>query len=134
MLLQGIKNANSPADIVEKRDSIPFLVTTLINSGASSGYISHLITTITDTLLNKLIEFAIKETGVPPVRFAFLVFGSEGREEQTLSTDQDNALVYGDVPKEMEEKVRDYFLNFSKKVCGWLNDAGYVYCDGDNMA
>jgi CBS domain-containing protein len=134
VLLQGIKNANSPADIVEKKDSIPFLVTTLINSGASSGYISHLITTITDTLLNKLIEFAIKETGVPPVRFAFLVFGSEGREEQTLSTDQDNALVYEDVPKEMEEKVRDYFLNFSKKVCGWLNDAGYVYCDGDNMA
>jgi len=134
VLLQGIKNADSPADIVEKKDSIPFLITTLINSGASSGYVSRLITTITDTLLNKLIELAIKEMGVPPVRFSFLVFGSEGREEQTLSTDQDNALIYEDVPKEMEENVRDYFLNFSKKVCGWLDDAGYVYCEGDNMA
>jgi PAS domain S-box-containing protein len=134
VLLQEIKNAESPAEIVEKKDSIPFLVTTLINSGSSAGYISHLITTITDTLLNRLIEFAIKEIGIPPVRFSFLVFGSEGREEQTLSTDQDNAIVYEDVPKELEKKTRDYFLSMSKKVCGWLNDAGYKYCDGDNMA
>ncbi len=134
VLLQEIKNADSPADIVKKRDSIPYLVTTLINSGASASFITHLITTITDTLLNRLIEFAIKEMGIPPVRFSFLVFGSEGREEQTLSTDQDNALVYEDVPQEMEKKTHDYFLFLSKKVCGWLDDAGYKYCDGDNMA
>ena len=134
VLLQEIKRAESPGEIIDKRDSIPYLVTTLINSGASSRYITHLITTITDTVVSRLIELAIKEAGIPPVRFSFLVFGSEGREEQTLSTDQDNAIVYEDVPEELEAQTNAYFLNLGTKVCGWLNDAGYDYCDGDNMA
>jgi CBS domain-containing protein len=63
-----------------------------------------------------------------------VVFGSEGREEQTLHTDQDNAIVYEDVEPDKARDVGVYFLSMGKKVCTWLNDAGYSFCYGNNMA
>jgi CBS domain-containing protein len=69
------------------------------------------------------------------VRFAFLVFGSEGRQEQTLMTDQDNAIVFEDTATGLESSfIQAYFIKLGSMVCRWLNQAGYHYCDGDNMA
>ena len=113
---------------------LPYLVSTLINSGAKPQYINHLTTIIVDAVLQKFIDFAIEALGSPPGRFAFIIFGSEGRQEQTLRTDQDNAIIYEDVPHEREEAMQAYFLNLGSKVCGWLNQAGYSYCEGNNMA
>jgi CBS domain-containing protein len=62
------------------------------------------------------------------------VFGSEGRREQTLQTDQDNAIVFEDVPPELKPAVQKYFLSLAETVCSWLNEAGYSFCKGDNMA
>jgi CBS domain-containing protein len=59
--------------------------------------------------------------------------GSEGRKEQTLKTDQDNAIIYEDVPTG-RNKVRDYFLKFGEIACNLLNQAGYDYCQGDVMS
>lgn len=66
--------------------------------------------------------------------FSFLVFGSVGRREQTLKTDQDNALVYDDVPEIEAAGARDYFYSLGRRVCTVLHQTGYTYCDGDNMA
>jgi CBS domain-containing protein len=134
VLLRAIQDAETPEDIARQREILPYLVAGLVSSGANSRYVNHLTTIVADTLLQKLIEFGLRELGLPPVPFCFLVFGSEGRREQTLRTDQDNAIVYEDVPPEMEEPVHGYFLDLGKKVCCWLDQAGYAYCDGDNMA
>jgi PAS domain S-box-containing protein len=134
ILLQEIQNARTPEDIIRHNGILPYLITTLISSGAKPQYINHLMTIIVDTVLKKFVDFAIQDCGHPPVRFTFLIFGSEGRQEQTLRTDQDNAIMYEDVPSGAEEPVQAYFLNLGRKVCGWLNQAGYTYCDGNNMA
>jgi len=134
VLLKKIQDAATPADIISQRQSMPALLTSMINSGAKAQYINHLTTILTDTVLRKLIDFAVAELGTPPARFSFFIFGSEGRKEQTLRTDQDNAIVYEDVPQEKEQAAHEYFLAMGKKVCSWLNDAGYEFCDGDNMA
>jgi PAS domain S-box-containing protein len=134
ILLREIQQAKIPEDIIKQNAVLPYLVSTLINSGAKSQYINHLTTIIVDAVLQKFIDFAIEALGSPPGRFAFIVFGSEGRQEQTLRTDQDNAIIYEDVPHEREEAMQAYFLNLGKKVCGWLNQAGYSYCEGNNMA
>ena len=63
-----------------------------------------------------------------------MALGSVGREEQTLVTDQDNALVYDDVPPEKQVEVEKYFLELGKRVCTWLDQAGYDFCDGEIMA
>ena len=79
-------------------------------------------------------DFSIEEVGEPPARFAFISLGSEGREEQTLATDQDNAIIFEDVAEKERDKVSSYFLEFSEKVCTWLDQAGYDFCKGNVMA
>ncbi len=60
--------------------------------------------------------------------------GSEGRGEETLLTDQDNAIIYEDVEESKKQEVAEYFLKLGTKVCDWLNDIGYTYCIGNIMA
>jgi len=134
MLLWEIQNARSPEEVIRHNAILPYLITTLISCGAKPQNINHLTTIVVDAILKKLIEFGIQELGLPPVRFAFIVFGSEGRQEQTLCTDQDNAIIFEDASPEVLEAIQGYFLALGTKVCGWLNQAGYTYCDGNNMA
>ncbi len=133
-LLREILNASTPDEIIRLNAIQPYLISTLIESGAKPQSINSQTTAINDAIRQKFIEFAIQKLGNPPAAFAFMVFGSEGREEQTLHTDQDNAIVYEDVSPEREDTVREYFLAMGTLVCTWLNDAGYVFCKGNNMA
>ncbi|NOG44816.1 MAG: PAS domain S-box protein [Calditrichaeota bacterium] len=133
-LLQSIERAKSIDDLISTTDKLPTLVKVLIDSGAKSSNISHIISSIFSSISTKLISFAITELGEPPVKFAFIALGSVGREEQTLISDQDNAIVYEDIPKESEKEVHSYFHNLGTMVCDWLNDCGYVYCIGEAMA
>ena len=63
-----------------------------------------------------------------------MILGSEGRSEQTLKTDQDNAIVFDDVPEKDEAGVREYFLKYGEIACDLLNQAGYDFCSGGVMA
>jgi CBS domain-containing protein len=60
--------------------------------------------------------------------------GSEGRKEQTLKTDQDNAIIIEDVNAASRQEVMEYFTAFGELVCNWLDEAGYALCKGDVMA
>ncbi|MBP1762774.1 MAG: nucleotidyltransferase family protein, partial [Firmicutes bacterium] len=134
VLLWEIQHAQTPEEIISRNAILPYLITTLINSGAKPQNINHLTTVVIEAVLQKLVEFAVSELGRPPARFSFLVFGSEGRQEQTLRTDQDNAIIFEDTEPEQQESVQQYFVNLGTKVCHWLNQAGYSFCEGNNMA
>jgi CBS domain-containing protein len=58
--------------------------------------------------------------------------GSWGRQEPTLLSDQDNFIIWSDTAEGPE--VNEWFLDFGKKVCTDLNDLGYLFCKGGNMA
>jgi CBS domain-containing protein len=133
-VVREIVTSNSIDEIIDKNKRLPKLIQTLINNGAKAKNVTRFITTVSDTILNKIIGFAINELGPPPIPFVFMILGSEGRKEQTLKTDQDNAIIYEDVPIDDEQRVRKYFLNFGEKVCTWLDMAGYEFCKGDIMA
>ncbi len=133
-LIREISSATDPEGIVHQHKRLPRLIQNLINAGAPAKNINRFITTISDTILRKLIEFALEELGPAPAKFVFMILGSEGRKEQTLKTDQDNAIVFEDVPPDAEASVKAYFLRFSDKVCAWLDQAGYAFCEGNIMA
>jgi CBS domain-containing protein len=133
-LIREINAAGSVVEIANKQEHLPSLIQNLINSGVKADNVARLISTIADAILNKLIGFAFSELGPPPVRFAFLILGSEGRREQTLKTDQDNAILFEDVPGEFIDGVRGYFLKLGERVCTWLDQAGYAFCSGGVMA
>ncbi len=133
-MLRDIKDASTVKVLIPRQKEVVSLAGTLIEGGARAEEVGRIISAVADAVLQRLIRFALAEMGPPPVRFAFLIMGSEGRREQTLKTDQDNAIIYEDVPETSEAAVREYFLAFATRVCGWLNDAGYDYCRGDIMA
>jgi CBS domain-containing protein len=106
----------------------------LLDRGVKSEIVNQVIATVADTIAQKVIEGVIEEMGTPPARFVFMVLGSEGRREQTLNTDQDNAIIYEDKANEQRELVRDYFLKFADSVSDRLNYIGFSYCAGGFMA
>jgi PAS domain S-box-containing protein len=132
--IQNIENAETVNKISQYRDQLLILVRSLIEYNTNIQSITNFITLIADAITKRLIELAINETGTPPAKFAFITMGSEGREEQTLATDQDNAIIYEDVPPEKEEEVKKYFTRLGEIVCDNLAAVGYRYCKGNIMA
>ncbi|MCX6580029.1 MAG: DUF294 nucleotidyltransferase-like domain-containing protein [Candidatus Aminicenantes bacterium] len=134
-LLNEIHEAGLVEDIVTTLTRLPQLVKALIDGGANSKNICRVITSISDAVVERLIGFALAEMGPPPAAFAWMALGSEGREEQTLITDQDNAIIYDNIddPQRAKEAAR-YFLKLGEKVCRWLDVCGYKLCKGDIMA
>ncbi len=133
-IVREIAGAADINEIVRKQKRMPRLIHNMINSGAKSRLVTKLITKISDTILEKIIGFAMETLGPAPVEFAFLVLGSEGRMEQSLKTDQDNAIVYADVHSPDPSKINAYFQELGERVCTMLDQAGYSFCKGNVMA
>lgn len=133
-IVREIHSAGSLRDVQEKPLQLPGLVQSLINNGAKAENVTRLISTVSDAVLTRLLEFALAELGPAPVPFVFMVMGSEGRHEQTLKTDQDNAIVFEDPAPGERPAAQDYFLRLGEKVCTWLDEAGYAFCQGGVMA
>jgi CBS domain-containing protein len=85
----------------------------------------------TDIMTRKLLRFFQQKNGVPPIDYCWLVYGSQAREDQTLGSDQDNALLLEREPTTAED---DYFAKMSDYVCQGLGKCGIKLCDGNIMA
>jgi CBS domain-containing protein len=133
-MLREISEANSMSQIIERNRRMPQLLRSLITSGAKAQNLTRFITAVSDAILKKIMAFTLDDLGQPPVPFVFMIMGSEGRHEQTLKTDQDNAIVYENVDKKDEPAVREYFLKFGEKACTLLDQAGFEFCTGGVMA
>jgi CBS domain-containing protein len=63
-----------------------------------------------------------------------MALGSEGRQEQTLFTDQDNALIFADTDASREPEIQAYFLSLAQQVVSGLERCGFPLCTGEIMA
>lgn len=89
-----------------------------------------------DALIRRVLsltesDMARQGSGSPPVPYTYLLFGSGGREEQTLSSDQDSGIVYEDPALEKQGTVREYFAAFGKVAVENLQKVGYPPCEGN---
>lgn len=135
LLIKSIKSAEHINHLKGFHSKLSELLLEPIKNGSNPDYVTKLITAFSDAILDRIIRFVIAEIGKPPCRFAFIIMGSEGRDEQTLKSDQDNALIYEDLEDPDEQKTAlDYFTRFSNRVCEQLDMAGFKFCDGNNMA
>jgi len=134
IFIQSVKQAQAVPELKRRWEQVPEMVYQLLNRGVKPEIVNQVITTVSDTIALKVIEGAIAELGPPPAKFVYMVLGSEGRKEQTLLTDQDNAIIYEDKANEHRELVRDYFLKFAEMVSDQLNEIGFSYCEGGFMA
>jgi PAS domain S-box-containing protein len=129
-----IEDAQSVEELVILYKRFQAYLSTMVLHSANPVTIGKSIASVSDTITIRLIKMALQEMGEPPVEFAFVAMGSEGRLEQTLATDQDNAIIYSDVPAEEAEKVQSWFNNLGENVCDNLNTIGFHYCKGRVMA
>lgn len=134
VLMEEFSRAATPEEVIAVKARLPRLVKTLSDSGADSAGITRLVSAAADAATARFAHFAVAELGAPPAPFAFMALGSQARSEQTLVTDQDNAIVYGDPAPGAEAAAAEYFQAMGKKVCAWLEAAGYPLCAGNAMA
>lgn len=92
-----------------------------------TGYRDHLSHRVMNTVIAEMDADGLKRPTVP---FALISMGSDGREEQTLITDQDNLIVYGDGGGEEADR---YFIEFSARLVDRLEEAGFARCTGNIM-
>ena len=135
VLIKAIKRAGSFKKIKTLRHNIMSLLKGYLNQNIPLTLTSKVITELNDACIKQVIEIALEKMDErPPTKFAWLAMGSQGRSEQLLHTDQDNALVFENVPEEQLLKTRQYFLKLSKNVTQGLHTIGYEYCPAEMMA
>ena len=110
---------------------IPELLVQLVATGHRHDTITRMITDVADVVTRRLITLAEAELGPAPARYLWLACGSQGRQEQTGVSDQDNCLILED---DITTDDHAYFEELARFVCDGLNACGYVYCPGDMMA
>jgi CBS domain-containing protein len=130
-LVAQIARADTAAEMALVTARIPHLLAQLVGGGNRHEVVTRLITDIADTATRRLLALAEAELGPPPVPYLWAACGSQGRQEQTGVSDQDNCLILDDA---VTDDQRPYFAALARFVCDGLNTCGYVYCPGEMMA
>ncbi|WP_457600466.1 putative nucleotidyltransferase substrate binding domain-containing protein [Hydrogenivirga sp.] len=134
VLIKEIDRAESVEDLRYIYSLIDDMVVDLFSEGLKVHYISRLISELNDKIMSKAVFLTIKELQMePPVPFSVMVLGSEGRREQTLKTDQDNALIYDDTYPMLDVDVKEYFDRFGERYTEILIEIGFPPCPGNVM-
>ncbi|CAL66869.1 DUF294 nucleotidyltransferase-like domain-containing protein [Christiangramia forsetii] len=135
VLMKAINRASSTKKLKRIRNKIMILLNGYLKSNIPLTHTSNIIFELNDATIKRTIKRCIDKMDSPlPVKFAWMALGSQGRKEQLLHTDQDNALVFEDVPEDQLEEVRAYFLKLATKVTKRLNIIGYEFCPAEMMA
>lgn len=134
-LTKDIESQQSVEGLVPVSRKINGIVGLLLKEGAKASNITKIITEINDRLVRTVIDLTEKKLGRPPVSYCWIVFGSEGRKEQTFKTDQDNALIYADPATGADaEAAKRYFAEFAAQVRDSLIQCGFPLCPAEYMA
>src|SRR6266540_4374499 len=129
-VLRRVERLPSRASLPGYAEKVAEMDAALLAGGLDATVIAQLVSRLNDALLARILGWAEADLGAAPTPWAWIVFGSEGRREQTLLTDQDNALAYADAG----EDHRDFFQALAERVNADLEAAGYPPCPAGHMA
>ena len=124
----SIRNAPDVETLRVVAHDIRRFARTLLGQGVQAKQLTALISHLNDVLTSRLVEIVAERHGLSLQHFCWIALGSEGRAEQTIATDQDNALILSD------ERDKPRYLAFAREVNQSLDDCGYPLCKGNVMA
>ena len=127
----AIRTADSLEEFKAAAADIRQLTANLLALGVQAQALTELISQLNDVLTQQLVSSTAKAHGLDLGRACWLAFGSEGRREQTVATDQDNGLIF---ESEHPEQDRPAWLAFARAVNESLDACGYPLCKGQVMA
>jgi CBS domain-containing protein len=131
-LVGDVYKRNTVEEMAEISATVPELLVNLVSSGATAQSAGHIITAVGEAITCRLLQLGEEQFGPPPIPYAWIVCGSQARNEQTAHSDQDNGIILDDSYDEASHG--EYFVQLANFVCDGLNACGYVYCPGDIMA
>ncbi|WP_127346692.1 DUF294 nucleotidyltransferase-like domain-containing protein [Pseudidiomarina mangrovi] len=131
MLISAMNKAGDLAELVAQATEIPAYMQSFAARVSDTPMVGRLLATLTDAMTKRLIHFYEREHGVAPAAYGWLAFGSQGREDQTLSSDQDNGLLLNDG---LNEAQLAWFAGLGEYVCDGLHQCGIPLCPGNIMA
>lgn len=139
-IMKEIRIAKTPARFRELCDDIEEVVRTYLEAGISAIILGQICAELFDELVARLLELAEDELAaegitIPDVEWAWMAVGSDGRREQILRTDMDNAFVFASSGnEETDEKNRKLFVQLAERVVNRMVQAGFARCQGAVMA
>ena len=131
-IIKALKHSDSPEEWKELRQKAEEMLRLFIEQDVSMELLARLIFQINDVIIQKAIDLHVEELELEGVEFAWVSLGSEGREEQMLRTDQDNAVVYSDSNISDTEKTKLHEL--AERVNSTLEMCGFEKCPAEIMA
>lgn len=133
LLIKEIDKAKTVEDLKYLYGLVKEQTLDLVFQGTDPEKLGEYISEINDRFMKRAVYVAMNRLGEEPlVPFSIMVLGSEGRREQSLRTDQDNALIYQDYPL-LDFDPKKYFERFSKVYIDTLLEIGFPPCPGNVM-
>jgi len=129
-ILRGVERLGSRAELPGYANQVAEMTSSLLSGGLEATVIAGFVARLNDALVHRILRWCEEDLGPPPAPYGWMVFGSEGRTEQTLVTDQDNGLVFADAG----EGARPWFDALARRVTSDLEAAGFPPCHGGHMA
>ncbi|MCH7413019.1 DUF294 nucleotidyltransferase-like domain-containing protein [Belliella sp. R4-6] len=139
VLINALMNTWDIHEMAKVRNRAELLLKYYLENEVAMDFVANIISEINDIIIQRAIKIAKNKHDpsfpeASKVKFCFLSLGSEGREEQLLRTDLDNAIVYEDVTPSKEEEVQKYMLLIAEEVIETLLICGFQPCPADMMA
>ncbi|RMF01919.1 MAG: CBS domain-containing protein, partial [Bacteroidetes bacterium] len=134
VIIREIQRSEKVSQLAALRERAEQLLRKYLHQEVSIAYIAEIMSQVNDAIIERALDLALRERPEPPVDFCWLSLGSEGRKEQLLRTDQDNAIVFADVPQAAYADVQAFFLDLAKTVTASLEVCGFAYCPAEMMA
>lgn len=130
-LISAIRKASSKSQLIAEAQKLPEYLQTFASRVKQTSVLGRLMASVTDGMTRQLIQLYEQKNGAAPAAYSWLAFGSQGREDQTLSSDQDNGLL---LSNGLTDKQNAWFAGLGSYVCEGLNECGVPLCPGNIMA
>ncbi len=129
-----IAGATETAALQHAAGEIRGLARDLLAQGLAAEQLTTIVSTLNDALTARIIDLERARHALDGIEWCWLAFGSEGRYEQTISTDQDNGIVFADPAAGSPDGARARLLPFAQAVNRTLDACGFPLCKGNIMA
>jgi CBS domain-containing protein len=133
-IVRTIADARDIGSLQQAADDIRGMARDMIGEAIAPGPLTAIVSALNDALTARIVALEAEQRELAGIPWAWLAFGSEGRQEQTICTDQDNGLVFLCVDGLDAERVRERLLPFAQAVNRTLDACGYPLCRGGIMA